>query len=253
MAFSGTTQECFRHYLRNDKGRDLKCRETLMKFVKVSSPTVRRWLIDDTKPAGEVLVRLRYFLEQQGYRVSELEKLAKPVRNFGRLLGLDIASLKDLTLALKMPEGTSDSQTLAILRGVQGVSPGRSKLMEAFTEEFKGLLQEKTAKASIAAAEEAGQKLASKVHPALNGSRSHVNSKEKKHLIETFGLMVKSMVPLANLLASDSYTDADREMAREFAGGDGVFNLSNCLSMLCSETARREILSKKQSATRGRQ
>ena len=60
-------------------------------------------------------------------------------------------------------------------------------------------------------------------------------------IIELAVLNLKSLALLTPLILSERFTADDRRRFREQAGKGAVFKLSNELSRLCGETARREI------------
>jgi len=62
-----------------------------------------------------------------------------------------------------------------------------------------------------------------------------------EQIIELVVLNLKSLALLTPLILSERFTADDRRRFREQAGKGAVFKLSNELSRLCGETARREI------------
>jgi hypothetical protein len=75
----------------------------------------------------------------------------------------------------------------------------------------------------------------------VRATETLVESINHSRLVTVFANMVRAMGPLAELLASDDYTDEEREQLREEAGRWGVFRLKNNLVRLCGERARREM------------
>ena len=93
-------KECLDHFAKRfnakvppgKKGFEL--RKLIANFCGVGDPTVQRWLSDfkDHLPVGEIEVKLKCFLDLNGYRVIELERLPRVVRNFVELIGFDLLS-----------------------------------------------------------------------------------------------------------------------------------------------------------------
>ena len=87
--FRGTTEECLRHYgsaIGNTGTEGKVARAPMAKFTGANERTVRDWLLARVPPLGKFLIKARYFLEQQRYAVSELEKLDPLVRDLGRII-----------------------------------------------------------------------------------------------------------------------------------------------------------------------
>lgn len=146
--FRGHVEECVSHLAnkiasRAPKGtrRSVSARAPLAQFCGVNEDTVRRWFLDNgSLPIGEPLIRLICWLDLNGYRVIELERMSKVRRNFVELIGFGIIT----TIQARELLGYSSTSTLyQVLYGHQGVSGDREKKMWAIWKERKEELERK--------------------------------------------------------------------------------------------------------------
>ncbi len=246
--FKGNTMECLAHLEKAISDDHLAKREILATFVGVESANVRRWFNGTVKPAGEPLLRLRFYLEFLGYQVEEIQKLAPAVRDTARLLAFRVVSLSDIVGLVGYPEGRGGTDSLlATLRGMRGVSEERLAHFVSLVELYRGQLPEKqraTRRVQLssvprvsAEAEPPAVVRSSVVQPLRPASRQAPGTHDA--LIESLAGSVKAMIPLARAISSDDFTPDERARLRELAGSDGVFTLANLLYRLCGERARK--------------
>ena len=72
-----------------------------------------------------------------------------------------------------------------------------------------------------------------------------INGKQKWE-IENLAACVRMMLPLAERVLSDEYTEQDRERLRTLANGDEVFRLSNALNGLCGPRMRVRVMNRQE-------
>lgn len=254
--YRGTTAQCWKHFVEAEFDGDKKIVLANFIGVKEEGSSFRAWFSFNkdaprTFPVGENLIRLRYFFEHIGYKVSEVQKLEDPIRDCGRLLAFNIVETEDISKALNLQSLRGDPSYLwTVLRGQQRLSVERLKKLKAFVDEFKEFLpaqQQKIPKLRYRAGKDHPVPPAQKpvVQKAPTREKQFAikapETTDKKDLIEGFAMVVKGLVPFARYLLSEACSPADRDKLRQLAGGDGVFHLSNALNRLCGEQARTEI------------
>ncbi|OHA89758.1 MAG: hypothetical protein A3C70_00665 [Candidatus Zambryskibacteria bacterium RIFCSPHIGHO2_02_FULL_43_14] len=113
--FRGHLEECLKHltvrlleaYPKGSKSA-AKARQPMAEFCGVQIHAITGWLYrSDHLPRGEKYIKLLCFLEINGYKVIEFERLSQKCRNFARLIGF----------------GLITSQQAAEMLGYSGVSP----------------------------------------------------------------------------------------------------------------------------------
>ncbi len=237
--FSGTTKECLAHFMEASLNGDKRL--ALSDFAKVTPDTVRRW--NKHFPVGEVLIKLRVYLDLHGYKVAELERLDPVVREIACLVAFEVCPINDILELIGLPlnKKNGNSQLLRALRGEQRYSPERIEKLRVFAFRFEETLQEVVDRTPIlrAVSLEPQEVLGTK-----ETKSNEVVSKEAEvklsHqvIIDSLAAQIKAMLPLARLVAGDSFSPAERRLLRGKAEGDSVFYLSRELNRLCGEQAR---------------
>lgn len=96
--------ECFVHFaswlvsnIPMGKQNAIRVRQSIADFCGVEHNTVRLWLNDPERrmPCGEAEIKLKCFLDLNGYRIIEFERLPRSIRNFAELIGFGILSVED--------------------------------------------------------------------------------------------------------------------------------------------------------------
>lgn len=246
----GTTERCLAHLAKAIQGRDFfEKRKMIADFVGVGDEAVHRWFKNGALPVGEQLVRMRFYLEFLGYKVSELDELDVQVRNAARLFAFGIVSLSEIADLLGYVEKSGTDSLLKIFRGTRGVSSEKIQQIQAFVELYEKQLDGKrrgTVSVLTATSDDRRSEEASII------TRPSLRTVGEGHstLIEALAAAVKAMLPLAEYVLSDSFTANERQRVRELAGGDGVSRLSLLLTKLSGEAARTALTnsSKKEAA-----
>lgn len=256
--FRGTTKECLAHYastlpqVHNRRVRDALA--PLADFTGRRKATVYHWLRRERPVLGFNLVKVRYFLEQQGYQVIELKNLIPAVRDLGRLIAHGVLTIEEVVKELSY---TGRTHFLEVLHGDR-LSPKRMKTIHDIVETYLPLLEkrvrglarlydhphqkeEPTTKPDVE--EEPAYTPVSETDraPGIQGvgkeTVSTVNGDtEHRVLIVALAKQLEAITPLAELVLSDLYTPDERIKVREIVD---VFRASNALNQLCGETARR--------------
>lgn len=97
-------EECWRHFTNRfnakyppgKKGLE-RIRKPIADFCAVGDQTVARWLSAEkpSTPGGLTDIKLKCFLDLNGYRIIEFERLPRVLRNLSELLGYDVVSVED--------------------------------------------------------------------------------------------------------------------------------------------------------------
>jgi hypothetical protein len=235
----GSTDACLAHF--GEAAFDGDKREALASFCDVKAdPTVRRWLskASPVKPAGAPLIKVRYYLEHLGYQVTELRSLPEPIRDLGRLIAFGVVTFEDVMEAIDIPKTKSGSQLYTILHGDQGVSDDRMRKITAFVKEYRQYLSEALAKAPKLNYLNGGvMRRDTTPRPASQLPAGAPRQAEKTELAAAAVAHAITSLHALLRLAETHLNLEGREQVRRIAGNRVVFETSNMLQGLCSETA----------------
>jgi hypothetical protein len=248
--FKGNTVECIQHFANEIKTRrdHFLIRKKVADFVGAGESAVYRWFSGKNPPVGEGLIKIRFYLEHQGYEVKELAGLRPEVRDAARLYAFGILTLSELVVLFGHPPGRGGLDTLlSVFRGMEGISSERAQLYREFISAYAEQLpakQQELQKIELNSNKDVpavslvrlGASERSKPKPAQLTLRTSIDSHEA--IMVAFSGQVKALIPLAELIESDTFTPEQRARTRELAGGDGVFKVANMLFRLCGERAR---------------
>ncbi len=133
----GDTRECLKDYFERyptDEAQGLVAR-----FTGANGQTIKDWDTGKYRPNGELLLKLRCFLDLVGYRVIEFEELPDVARQFARLIAYDIFSLEDAKQALDYRDIRA---VYDVLLRSQGLMRDRALRLERNVKDNLGLLNE---------------------------------------------------------------------------------------------------------------
>ena len=230
----GTTGYCLREYLSgivwNNKSTTAQCRE-IVDFTSVSRGTIRRWYTGESKPKGLVLVKVRFFLEDQGYRIRGFQFADDRLKILGRMIAENKLDLNQVSTELGFTRG---QELLRVLHG------------NAFTSNEKMTRIENLIRSN-------GQQ------PAPTTVISKVNQKSELKVFDEVLVLFNSLDGLVTLLdhrldsiLSDQFSAEERQVFREKATPDRLFLLANRfyalnrrMNGLCSEKAREHHLTER--------
>lgn len=232
-AIRGTTRECIKHMaatLSGDPAATHKALLLLEVYTARITNTIRKWFSGQSLPRGIDLIRIRILLAELGYRVVELEKYQKSVRQIAELFAVHAVKLEEVRSFIRF----SRNSTMNVLVGVQPVGKATEIRLQQLYETCRAHLPQT-------------ESVLVKTVDALKQYFLPISEKpdEHDHIISALSSQIRAMLPLVNLVASDGFTAAERERVRELAGNDSVFKLSNQLFALCGERARHAVSSRK--------
>jgi len=261
-AIKGDTETCWVHYVYEVYPHNsAEEKEILIRYARVQEGTLRRWL-NLAMPEGQNLLRLRCFLGHRGYGVLELEKLNGLVKALVYLIADWKMSLVEASDKL----GYKQTGTLIqVLLGSVGMSDERlnmwrhlimgyadTKTVQKETLTFACGDDVKTTQKETLPRDNVEVKRVEEVpvlvqfnHQELQSSIRRVNGTCRWE-VESLAALVRAMLPLAERVLSDEYTEQDRERLRTLANEDGVFRLSNALNGLCGPRMRVRVMNKQE-------
>lgn len=213
----GPTSACFADLFQNASKSLLGA---LVGFVGITEiRSCHRW-IQGSMPGGENLLRLRIFLELSGYQVDEFENLDPEVKLCARIIAHRLASVKEVAHATD----TTVDTLLKIILGQRKTSNKRKSLIANYCNLRQIPLEE-----------------AEKYDKNRISHRLPFSGIDHTDRIQQLAELIQNAIPLAKEILSDQYTASERNQLRDLTSNEGVFTLSNLLSRLCSETARKDL------------
>lgn len=236
--FEGSLVDCIKDFGQKTKGK-FAYRRKVAHLMGLNTYTVHTWLNKHKSPGGLNLLKLFLLLELNGYVVTEAKMIDPKIREYGKLLAMEVLKMD---VAVNALEAANPNGILKIMLGRSGTSHKKMAEIEATLAENewkkasqtkfqewinKAVFVEKQTK-TIADTEKREPFVGIGHNPAL----------------EIFAHQVKAMIPLAEWIVSNQFTADERHKLREFSSNgrsNDVFKLSTILNRLCSETARKEM------------
>lgn len=241
----GNTAEVLRDYLDKLPWNQRNCqdaRKDLSAATGVSEMTIRTWHKDGILPTGIVLIKLRYFLEKQGYEVEELLALKREYYELGKLVADNVISLTDLQTYLGY---AGAKQLYPLLFGKNEASPDKlAKIQDLLKDPHAAPQQPADLETPEEKAPEENQP------PAEMPDETAIPAKFDGviPLMEILKQTCALLQPKIEGLIDDDSLQAERRALREEAGRRLVFDLANevsnvdlLLNALCSERAREQL------------
>ena len=229
--FSGDVRQCLSHYastLPTGKSQVLAARKPLVDFCGISTERAYRWLQGKKLPTGENLIRLKYFLYGKGYEVSELQSLIPQVLSLGWVISVGKISFDEVCRLL----GYSGRDSFfPVLNGVSNPSKVKIDKIEAILRQFPDEISS-SPESQFFSSEKQAKYLGLK-----NGARDAV--------FRALTSQVEAMLPLAEAVLSEDFSDEERRQLRRSIPDDGLYRAAQALHGLCSKKSRNLTLDKK--------
>ncbi|MCL5011857.1 MAG: hypothetical protein M1320_00325 [Patescibacteria group bacterium] len=135
--FKGTTKEClfdfFNRLKHLSEDEQNKIAADFVAFLQIGGESVEDWVREKNFPIGFNLLRVRYYLEDMGYSITELENLPDSIRELNRL----IATRKiDPRVAVKQMSFPDSGEMLRVLLGKR-VTENKTKIITEFISRLK--------------------------------------------------------------------------------------------------------------------
>lgn len=241
-AIKGDTDNCWLHYASEIYASDVALeKRIIIAYTGVAATTLARWL-NLIMPQGQNLLKLRCFLGHRGYGVAELDALSDMLKTIAYL----IADKKiAITEVVRRTRYHQDGNLLQVLLGHTNMSGERLALCRDLIEEYV-IDEEKKANDPIFIQIPKQEHAPAWIdHKKEHSFAMRVNGTQKWE-VENLAAFVRMMLPLAEAVVSNEYTEQDRERLRTLANGDGVFRLSTALNGLCGPRMRTRVINKQE-------
>lgn len=221
--------------------------ELLVQFVGADRATVSKWCRGKQLPISTNLLKLWYFLDMAGVEFDEMQNLKQKspqVFLFNQLLVFNLVDFRQLAESFQL----TDSSLWRIIFAKAGTSDQSAEKVQYWLD-----LHQRECWAAwqdwqgeIAIIQSQGGYVASPVidsGPTVSDVQTTdtLSHNERQALIASTAHLIQGLLPLAELLTSDQFTDADRQALRQQAGSNRVFDLKNALAGLCGERARQKM------------
>lgn len=226
--FRGHFEECLNHFgvslaSRAPKGtrEAAQAKRPMADFCGVAIGSAERWVRGGSLPVGGQHFKLMCFLDMTGYRVIELERMPKVLRNIAELISFGILSYQEATELLQY---SVSSQLFAVLRGDQGISEEKEQKAWDVWKERREAFEKKKEQAR----ELYRLDVSPRIRTKTESSRPVVMSAHRKTAV------VSIMEGLLALLEDGSFEKSEDSLAELHQSTEMVLNLSARLSVLSS-------------------
>jgi len=213
--------------------------------------SIQRWLVGGASPQGIHLVKLRYFLEIVGYRVSALVNLKKSspvIYRLGEAIAFGVLSSEEVTKTLKYPAMGS---LFRVLHGQILCSDARERIILNICESNNEAINLARARyeSEFTNTKSLPAKEVSPVVPPTSLVSKKTNdvvtvSVSRNSLIESVGHGLLGLLPLMETIVSDDFSPEERKHLREVMGYDVAGRVIEALRKLTSERARTQLMGK---------
>jgi hypothetical protein len=206
----------------------------LIQFTGAHPNTVGGWLLGTSKPPmGEMLIRVAFFFELSGWKVSEMSAIDTLVAGMARYWMAEVATASDLKHALHYT-AESNSDLLALFHN------SRHPL---YTQDLQSLLESKRTeydrRFKKLVLEFGMSQDASESPPPPAPAVSQLLPKHQALIISQLAALLREAKPLAERVNSDDFTDEQRALLREEVGKFEYFELSTTLNQLTGPRPRK--------------
>jgi len=229
----GHFEECLHHFVMKGGGpNQTQGKQLIADFCGVSLATVATWFRGSNLPVGERYIKFMCFLDMAGYRVIELERMPKALRNIAEFIGYGVLSTQEV---MGLLEYSNRSKFFALLRGERGISKEKEQKAWNIWKEKRGDLEKRK--------EEARELYQLDIPPTSTAPAVNIQQELPKVSVTSThhksGAVVSLMEGLLALLE-----DASFELAEINQSVGTVLRLSARLSSLSSELIAKLIAKK---------
>ncbi len=251
MIMKGTTEECLKHFsqrtgLDGSDRKEYAVRNAICELMGINPATGYQWFGKFIMPFGLNLLKLRLLLSLNGYEVREriatqdaCLKMADQIalgilkpEDAASLIGINAKSIMRISVGYA---GTTSQVIEKINQVVDLHEPDATARLAAWKLEIRKLgLGKFQTKAKDISEQPPPQ-------PLLNGKTVGTEAKECVRVLEH---LIQAIKPLAASMLTEEFTKDDRKALRELTTdgrSNAVFEVSNLLNRLCSESALKEL------------
>jgi hypothetical protein len=237
----GHLKECLLHFGKNLRGvegtkESVARKKPMADFCGVQVSSMNRWFRDeDLLPNGEVRIKLMCFLQMLGYKVIELDAMAKVPRNFAELIGFGVLKPFQASELLGYTSVEKACHLYSILLRGLGMSEQRKQQMFEVWMAHKEELERKKAEAEEKYYWDFSSQLPSTQPSKAQSSLAivHFEQESGETKLFRFAAAIDIMTGLLKLLDKNTefselgcLTDAETKI---------ILKLSGCLSDLSSK------------------
>jgi hypothetical protein len=262
-----TLKQCFRSYNeRFPKSNGPTARQFLGKFTEAAKEqTVQGWLTEKSMPLGEYKWRCIAFFALLGYPIEPYVRVRPIIQRAIELLALDVVPVQTLvSKGFCFESSNATGEMYVVIEKNRAMLPEREIALERFFAEYtedlliaKQLFSEAYGTAALetttsqaeptppqAVTPSLEQRKIARLDPkpAVPEGEKTGTKLSRKALIQSTAYLILALEPNLELLASDTFSAAERATLRDLTGGDGIFKVSNYFEKLCSEQARKQTI-----------
>ena len=223
--FKGTIAKYLNDFFETFTGGKESAKKIVTDFTGAKGGSLHDWTVKGLKPIGIRSIKLRCFLSLVGYSVTEFPKLSGPALDLSKIVVYDIDSIEGLADKI----GLNPKTLAGYFRGDANPSSDIVRSMETVYARFEVQVRE----------HEDEWKRTLNIPVLTEGSNVHHLNAPKDAILSSLAGQISAILPLATIVASDDFSLDDRNNLRKMVPNKGVFEVSNLLNALCSETARK--------------
>jgi hypothetical protein len=223
-AFRGTLNECF------DALRSLE-RQDIIKFidfVKVHPGTLAGWLFGITKPpTGEFWLRSVIFFQLSGWQVTEFETVDEVANSIARLWMYGVMDFGTINEEIGY-SAASNTPLLEWMYGKRQPIKSTYKLARLLVASRHDQLRTRELQ------------LRQQFGLLSRGSSAQRTETKNDDTVRHLAELLKEVAPLAHRIASDEFSDTDRERLRHLVGTENYVELAVMLNAMKSFRTREQ-------------
>jgi hypothetical protein len=219
-----------------------KGKDTLARFLGVNAHTVRRWFSGGASPIGMPLIKLRYFLELLGHKISTLELIKEKtpaLYGLGELLAFDVITM---SYAISELGYTDQHSVFRLMHGNNSCTSEKELLIQKVCSDHKTALTKKREDVmslfGLKKRETSKEVVPSKKEQPKSVSSIQMN---RQFVIEAVGHGLLGLLPLMEQMASDEFGPEERKYLREVMGHDVTGRVVYALRKLTNERVREQL------------
>lgn len=221
--------------------------EMISEFIRTDNKQkVLGWLRGKDNPTGEQRIRIIVFLETIDYDEGEFQKLLPFVRRLLRYFCFDFTTTQKIIENINCNERSFTRLFRGEFTG-EGYENAISKYLSFLDSRHKQELED-LQRGLVDAVRNYGigdSKISDMPSPQSSNEIVFGGVKfDLKMVIKVFTSQVEALLPLTDLLLSDTCSDDDRRSLRELIPNNGLFDLATMFNALCSKEARLNIIEK---------
>ncbi len=240
-------KDCLAHYAKtvlpppNSKGAN-EAKMPMARFCGVSTPTIQRWVVGGA-PEGLPLLKLLFFLDGIGYKVSELLDISRQSKSnykLAEMLAYDVMNLEE---AQKFLDYANSQSVYQVAFGKSGMGDLRIEVVDAEYKHISDVIDAKKKEFGFIVEDPRSKKVESvpsSPEPSTTKSTPTVKDENSSTCgsieLTSIAYMILAITPILERFSNQS-TKEERQDLRKLLGSGTMNDLSKFSSRLCSEKA----------------